>query len=184
MGQAITEIGAAHREFIAAQRIFFVSTAPLSAEGHINLSPKGLDTFRVLGARLVGYLDYTGSGVETIAHVRENGRLTIMFCAFGGKSNILRLYGRGRIVEPADAEFGELVRQFTPGPGVRAVVLLEVSRVSDSCGFGVPLFEYKGERDEMAAWCVKKGAEGLREYRGKKNLSSLDGLPGLNSAGV
>lgn len=185
MGAHRTEIDAAAREFIAGQRLFFVATAPLSGDGHINLSPKGLDTFRVLGPKRVGYLDFTGSGVETIAHVRENGRLTIMFCAFAGPPNILRLHGRGRAVEPQEAEFAELLRVFgtTPGQaerdGIRAVVVLDVARVADSCGYGVPRYEYVGERDQIAAWAARKGVEGLAEYRKLKNARSLDGLEGL-----
>jgi hypothetical protein len=179
MGRTLTEIDAATRDFIKAQHIFFVATAP--SRGHINLSPKGLDTFRILGPRQVAYADYTGSGVETIAHIRENGRLTIMFCAFEGRANILRLYGTGRAIEAGTDEFAALSPQFEAGEGVRAIIALDITRVSDSCGFGVPLYEYQGERDQLEAWACKKGESGLREYREKKNAVSLDGLPGLKS---
>ncbi|MCC6659552.1 MAG: pyridoxamine 5'-phosphate oxidase family protein [Phycisphaerales bacterium] len=186
MATARSEIDAAAREFIAAQRVFFVATAPLAAAGRVNLSPKGLDTLRVLSPRRVAYLDYTGSGVETIAHVRENGRLTIMFCALEGRANILRLQGRGRVVEAGEVEGGDefaaLLPEFgvsTPPLGVRAIIVLEVERVADSCGFGVPRYRYQGERDELAAWNRKKGEQGLREYWGRKNAASIDGLKGL-----
>lgn len=185
MAAARTEIDGGARAFIAAQRVFFVASAPLAADGRVNLSPKGLDTLRVLDSRRVAYMDYTGSGVETIAHVRENGRLTIMFCAFEGRANILRLQGRGRVVEPDGedaAEFAALLPAFgvgEPPTGVRAVIVLEVDRVADSCGYGVPRYRYEGERDELAKWNTKKGEAGLAEYRAKKNMVSIDGLPGL-----
>jgi len=180
MGRTSTEIDHATRQFIEAQHMFFVASAP--TKGHINLSPKGLDTFRILGPRQVAYADYTGSGVETISHLRENGRLTIMFCAFDGSPNILRLYGTGRAVEVGDPEFASLAPRFNAGPGVRAIIVLDVTRVMDSCGFGVPLYDYRGERDQLTAWSDKKGEAGVREYQAKKNASSLDGLPGLKSA--
>lgn len=180
MGHTTSEIDAPIREFIEAQHMFFVATAPVN--GHINLSPKGLDSFRILSPRQVAYADYTGSGVETIAHIRENGRLTIMFCAFEGRANILRLYGTGRVIEVGDPDFATMLPQFNVGAGVRAIIILDISRVMDSCGFGVPLYEYRGQRDQLTAWAEKKGEAGVREYRGKKNASSLDGLPGLKSA--
>lgn len=176
------EIDDAARTFIESQRMFFVASAPLTG-GHINLSPKGLDTFRILSPKTVAYFDFTGSGVETIAHIRENGRLTIMFCSFEGPPNILRLYGRGRFLEPSDAGFADL-RPFFPeadGGGVRAIILLDVARVSDSCGYGVPFYEFKGHRDQMGAWARKKGPEGLIDYQRNKNAQSLDGLAGLPS---
>ena len=181
MGRTTPDIDDQVRQFIQSQHMFFVATAPRDDRGLINLSPKGLDTFRILGPRLVGYADYTGSGVETIAHIRENGRLTIMFCAFDGRANILRLYGRGRVVERADADFAGLAATFDVREGVRAIVLLDVTRVSDSCGFGVPLYEFRGQRDQLPAWASKKGEQGLIEYQAKKNTTSLDGLPGLKS---
>ncbi len=168
--------------FIARQHVFFVATAPLTADGHVNLSPKGLDTFRVIGPTTVAYLDLTGSGVETIAHLRENGRLTVMFCAFEGRPRILRLYGRGRSVEPGDAEWVTVSAHFTELPGVRSVIVLEVERIADSCGYAVPRYEYIGDRPQLLDWAEKKGDDGLRKYQVQKNRTSLDGLPGLPSA--
>lgn len=170
------------KRFIARQHVFFVATAPLAADGHVNLSPKGLDTFRVLGPTTAAYLDLTGSGVETIAHLRENGRLTVMFCAFEGRPRILRLYGRGRAVEPGTAEWPPLAAHFPPLPGVRSVIVLEVERIADSCGYAVPRYEYAGDRPQLTDWCEKKGDEGVRRYQQRKNRTSIDGLPGLPSA--
>lgn len=183
MGKIYSEIDDVLRGFIAAQKMFFVATAPLRADGLVNLSPKGLDTFRVLSPTQVGYADFTGSGVETIAHLRENGRMTIMFCAFEGRPNILRLYGRGRAIEPIDHEFAALAEQFAPIGPLRSIVVMEITRIADSCGFGVPLYDYKGQREQLTQWAQRKGTGGLREYHQQKNARSLDGLPGLRSAG-
>jgi hypothetical protein len=183
MGMTRHEIDDSLREFIQNQRIFFVATAPLRPDAHVNLSPKGLDSFRVLGPSEVGYVDYTGSGIETVAHVRENGRLTIMFCAFEGRADILRLYGKGRIVEPQDAEFSRIIGLFKPAAPVRSIVVLTISRITGSCGFGVPLYEYRGNREQLVSWSERKGAEGLRAYQKEKNAASIDGLPGLRWAG-
>jgi hypothetical protein len=172
--QSITEKLA---EFIRAQPLFFVATAPLGAEGHVNLSPKGLDSFRVLGPNRVAYLDLTGSGNETSAHLAENGRVTFMFCAFSGPPNILRLYGRGRTVLPGDGAWDELAGLFPPIPGARQVVVADISLVQTSCGYAVPLMELVGERDTLTRWAERKGAEGLESYRREKNTRSLDGLP-------
>lgn len=182
MGKVFEGLDDDLRGFIARQHVFFVASAPLSADGHVNLSPKGLDTFRVLGPTTVAYLDLTGSGVETIAHLRENGRLTVMFCAFEGRPRILRLYGRGRAVEPADVGWTELAAHFPELPGVRSVVVLEVERIADSCGYAVPRYEYVGDRPQLAEWCEKKSLEALRDYRARKNRASIDGLPGLSPA--
>jgi hypothetical protein len=179
MGKLPLEIDDGLRTFIGRQHVFFVGSAPLSGEGHVNVSPKGLDTFRVLGPTTVAYLDLTGSGIETVAHVRENGRLTIMLCAFEGRPRILRLYGRGRVVGPTDAEWDELVSRFPKMPGIRSVVVVELERIADSCGYGVPLYEYRGERSQLGAWAEKKGEEGLERYRAEKNRETIDGLPGL-----
>lgn len=180
MGRVFAELDDDLRAFIAVQHLFFVATAPLSADGHVNLSPKGLDTFRVLGPTTVAYLDLTGSGVETIAHLRENGRLTVMFCAFAGRPRILRLYGKGRAVLPADAEWAEVSAGYPELPGVRSVIVLEVERIADSCGYAVPRFEFVADRPQLLEWCETKGPEGVREYQAKKNATSLDGLPGLS----
>lgn len=164
-------------EFIREQPLFFVASAPLSGEGHVNVSPKGMDTFRLLSPTRVMYLDLTGSGNETAAHVRENGRVTIMFCAFDRKPRILRLYGKGKIVRAGDAEWEELIQQFDIFPGVRQIVGVDVTRVQTSCGFGVPLMRMEEPRTMLMEWAEKKGPEGLADYRQKKNRSSIDGLP-------
>src|SRR5262245_40416946 len=159
MGQVFEALDDGLKGFIAAQPLFFVATAPLSAEGHVNLSPKGLDTFRVLSPVEVAYLDLVGSGVETVAHLRENGRLTLMFCAFWGPPRILRLHGRGRAVEPHDQEWGRLIALFPEYPGARSVVVVDLERIADSCGFGVPLLEFSGQRQQLPAWVERRGEE-------------------------
>lgn len=183
MGKTYESIEGRVAAFIERQRIFFVATAPLSQTGLVNLSPKGLDTFRVLGPREVAYLDFVGSGVETIAHLRENGRIVLMFCAFDGPPNIVRLHGTGEAVEPEDSEFENLQQHFDPHPGVRSVIRVSVDRISDSCGFGVPRYDYQGERDQLNAWSKKQGEQALRAYERANNRTSLDGLPGLRRAG-
>ena len=170
-------------EFIGRQHVFFVGTAPDSPDGHLNVSPKGLDTFRILGPNSVAYLDLTGSGIETVAHLRQNGRVTIMFCAFEGRPLIVRLYGRGRVVEPGDADWDALIAHFPEYPGVRSVVVVDVERVADSCGYAVPLYEYKGERSQLIAYAERKGPEGMEAYKAQKNKVSIDGIAGLRSAG-
>jgi hypothetical protein len=181
MGQVYAELGEELREFIGAQHVFFVATAPLSRDGHVNVSPKGLDTFRILGPTTVAYLDLVGSGVETVAHLWENGRITLMFCAFDGRPRILRLYGKGQAVEPHDVGWDRLAAEFPSYPGARSVVLVEIERIADSCGYGVPLYQYAGDRGQLTAWAERKGAEGLERYKAEKNRQSLDGLPGLRS---
>jgi hypothetical protein len=167
------------RAFIQAQRVFFVATAPLAADGHVNLSPKGLDTLRVTGDHEVMYLDYVGSGAETIAHVRENGRIVLMFCAFAGPPKIVRLHGRAEIIEPDDASYAALRSQFPPDPAGRAIVRIALDRISDSCGFGVPLMAFEGDRSQLPAWAERKGAAGLETYQREKNRRSIDDLPAL-----
>ncbi len=179
MGKVRSEIDEVAREFIAKQKIFFVASAPLSAEGHVNLSPKGLDTFRILGPTTVAYLDFNGSGVETIAHLKENGRIVLMFCAFQGPPDIWRLYGQGRVVEAHEAEFAELSAHFADCENARSMIVVEIERVQDSCGYGVPLFQYERERTQLQAWARKRGVEGLKEYRAEKNRKSIDGLAGV-----
>jgi Pyridoxamine 5'-phosphate oxidase len=168
------------QQFIEAQHIFFVASAPLDAGGHVNLSPKGLDTFRVLGPTTVAYIDFNGSGVETIAHLKENGRIVLMFCAFQGPPNIFRLYGVGRVVEPNEAEFETLAKNFPVYDHTRSIIVVEVTRVTDSCGYGVPRFKYEGEREQLTAWAGKQGTDGLQAYRERKNERSIDGLPGVS----
>jgi len=176
--------------WIAAQRMFFVGSAPLDGDGHVNVSPKGpIEMLRVLDPHTVAYLDFVGSGAETIAHVRENGRIVIMFCAFEGPPRILRLHGQGRIVAAADEEFRELAAACGfPEPAIpearRAIVLVEVQRVADSCGYGVPLMSYEGRRPHMELWAAKKlrvgGPEALLDYQREKNSLSIDGLPAVD----
>ena len=163
--------------WLGEQHVFFVATAPLSREGHVNCSPKGGDSFRVLGPREVAYLDYTGSGAETAAHLCENGRIVLMFCAFHGKPEIVRLHGTGEVIAPEDAGFGPMAASFPPNPGTRAVVRVRVTRVSTSCGFAVPFMDYRQERETLDKWAAAKGPEGLAEYRAAKNAGSIDGLP-------
>ncbi len=167
------------RAFIESQHLFFVATAPLDAEGHVNLSPKGLDTFRVVDEHTVVYLDLTGSGSETVAHLRENGRITLMFCAFDGPPNIVRLHGTGRYLTPDDDEFASWSTRFEEFIGTRGIVVVDVARVSDSCGYAVPLMTYDGDRDLLTSWSQNRGTEGLARYRSEKNATSIDGLPAL-----
>jgi hypothetical protein len=179
MGKCYEQLDERLIDFIGRQHVFFVGTAPTASNGHLNISPKGLDTFRILGPTTVAYLDLTGSGIETVAHVRENGRITIMLCAFEGSPLILRLYGRGRVVEPGDPEWDELLAGFPPQPGARSVVILELNRIAESCGFAVPVYEYRRERTQLTNYARRKGRTGLERYRAEKNLKSLDGLDGL-----
>jgi len=168
------------REFIERQRVFFVATAPL-AGGHVNLSPKGVDgTFSIVDDRTVAYLDITASGAETIGHLRENGRITLMFCAFAGPPNVVRLHGRGRVVTVYDEEYHGWAGRFSETRGARAVIVVDVERVSDSCGYGVPLMEYVGERNMLPGNMERRGADGLVAYRRLKNLTSIDGLPAFD----
>lgn len=180
MGTVVDAIDDAIRTFIGAQQMFFVATAPLAGDGHVNLSPRGLDTFRILSARRVAWLDHVGSGAETIAHVRENGRLTVMFCAFQGPPKIVRLHGRGGVLPPADEGFARLRPLFGDGPPARAIITLDVERVSQSCGFGVPLYDYTGQRTQLTDWADRKGETALRAYQAQKNARSIDGLPAVD----
>lgn len=176
MGKLQDCIAPAHAEFIEKQHIFFVATAPLSANGRINLSPKGLDCFRVLSENKVAYMDLISSGNETSAHTLENGRITIMFCSFEGSPNILRLYGKGFAVLPGTEDWKKYSPRFKLYPSTRQIIVADIDLVQTSCGFGVPLFNYAGERDIHFEWAAKKGEEGLREYVHEKNRISLDGL--------
>lgn len=179
MAKVFDEIDDELAAFLAEQKLFFVATAPLAGDGLINLSPKGFDSFRVLGPRSVAYLDLTGSGVETVAHVKENGRLVILFCAFSGAPRIVRLHGRGQALEPGDAAFDELAARFPELPGRRSIIRMDVQRIADSCGFGVPRYHYESERPTLFEWAEKKGPDGVAEYQATHNARSLDGLPGL-----
>lgn len=179
MGKLYEEIDERLAAFLTAQKIFFVATAPLSPEGHLNLSPKGTDSFRILDPKTVAYLDLTGSGIETVAHLRENGRVVIAFCAFEGPPKIVRLQGRGEALEPGDPGFAELAARFQAHPSARSIVRIRLDRIADSCGYGVPLYRYEGERPQMEEWAARKGAEGVVRYRAENNAESIDGLPGL-----
>ncbi len=159
--------------------MFFVASAPLSELGHINLSPKGLDSFRVLDESTVAFADLTGSGLETIAHLKENGRIVLMFCAFEGPPKIVRLHGKGDVIESNHDEFKQLRDLFPPLVGLRSIIRVPCDRNSDSCGFGVPLMSFSAERELSTKWAIQKGEEGLHDYQSENNQSSIDGLPGL-----
>ena len=183
MGKFSEKIMAAHKTFIEEQQIFFVSTAPLDGEGRVNLSPKGLNCFRILNEREVGYMDLISSGNETSAHTLENGRITLMFCSFDEKPNILRLYGKGRTVLRGSDEWAQYASSFNIFPSTRQLILADIDLIQTSCGFGVPKFEFAGHRDFHFQWAEQKGADGLKKYVQDNNLISLDGLPtviGLN----
>lgn len=188
MGSIFDEIDGHLRDWILRQSLFFVGTAPASVDGHVNVSPKGpIETLRVLGPRSVAYLDIVGSGVETIAHLRENGRIVIMLCAFDGPPRIVRLHGRGAVVMPGDPTFGELVDGFEQSErpeARRAIVLVDVTRIADSCGYGVPLMRIESQRPHMNAWAAKKlrvgGPQAMIDYQREKNAISIDGLQGIN----
>ena len=183
MGKLYDAIDTRLRAFLDAQHVFFVATAPTGPDGHINVSPKGgSGCLAVLDQHRVAYLDYTGSGAETIAHLLDNGRITLMFCAFEGPPKIVRLHGRGRVVLPNEPEFGSLLNFFPsrPAPGLRSIIDVAVSRISDSCGYQVPLMEYLGDRDLLTRWAQRKSDEDLQEYRSTRNARSIDGLPALN----
>jgi len=168
-----------HAEFIAAQPMFFTATA--CAEGRINLSPKGMDSFRVLSPSLCGYLDVTGSGNETSAHIKNDGRITVMFNSFTRNALIYRIYGKGRVVRPGQAEFSDLAAHFPSRPGARQIILIEVESTQTSCGWGVPEMEMIGKRDTLRKWAEGKGPDGVVEYQQNRNAVSIDGLDtGLN----
>ena len=182
MGKTFDGIDGRLREFVLAQPVFFVATAPGGRDGHVNVSPKGVDgTLAVLDAHTVAYLDLTGSGVETIAHLRDNGRITLMWCAFSGPPRIVRMHGFGEAVMGGDRRYGALLGHFaTPLPGgLRSVITVGVTRISDSCGFGVPLMRFEGRRPTLEEWARRKGPDGLDDYRQAHNAVSIDGLAGL-----
>jgi predicted pyridoxine 5'-phosphate oxidase superfamily flavin-nucleotide-binding protein len=190
--RVLDEIDDTLAAWIARQPLFFVASAPLAADGHVNVSPKGPgSTLRVLGPDRVAYLDYTGSGAETTAHLRENGRIVVMLCAFDGPPQVIRLHGTGEVIRADDARFAPLMEHFADEPlprvSLRAVIVVEVERVSKSCGYTVPLMAYDGERPHMPAWTEKKlrtgGPEALDDYRAQKNATSIDGLPSVPVAG-
>jgi hypothetical protein len=187
VARTFDEIDAAMADWIGRQPMFFVASAPLDGDGHVNLSPKGpIGTLRVLGPHEVAYLDFTGSGAETIAHLRENGRIVVMLCAYEGPPQIVRLHGRGEAILPDDDRFAGLVDRFdspVPDEALRAVIRIDVERIARSCGYSVPLMAYEGERRHAPAWAEKKlragGAQALQAYRDKNNAVSIDGLPAV-----
>ena len=181
MGQVHDAIDERVRDFIEAQSVFFVATAPSGDAGHVNLSPKGLsDTFVVVDEHTVAYLDLTASGAETIAHVRQNGRITVMFCSFSREPNIVRLHGRGRVIGLYDDDFAAWAARFPTNPAARAVIVVDVERVSDSCGYSLPLLTLDAERDLLTPNMERRGADGVVAYRRLKNRTSIDGLPAFD----
>jgi hypothetical protein len=180
MGKPTEELSDKQIDWVAQQRMFFVATAPTAEDGLLNVSPKGLDSFSVIDSQTVAYLDLVGSGVETIAHVKQNGRLIFMFCAFDGAPNIMRLWGRGEIVERGDARWVEMRARFPEMPGDRSIVVLHISRVQEACGYGVPRYSYDEDRSTLTDWAAKRGPAGVDEYIAKNNAKSIDGLPGLS----
>jgi Pyridoxamine 5'-phosphate oxidase len=178
MGKTYATIDEKLARWLDAQKIFFVATAPLSPNGHINCSPKDGASFQILDEQTVAYLDLTGSGVETIAHLKENGRIVLMFCAMDGPPKIVRLHGQGEPIEPTHPDFETTRELFKETPGLRAFIRIRLTRISDSCGFGVPLYEFRGERSQLKEWAERKGEDSLAVYRQTKNNCSIDGLPG------
>ncbi|TAJ92217.1 MAG: pyridoxamine 5'-phosphate oxidase family protein [Gammaproteobacteria bacterium] len=179
MAKVHPRIDAGLQQWIARQKVFFVATAPLSGAGHINCSPRGGDFLRVLDDHTVAWLDLTGSGAETIAHLKENGRIVIMFCAFSGPPKVLRLHGRGEALPAGTPEFSRLRPLFPDAYGDRAIIRVDVERISDSCGYGVPLLDFRAERDNLDRWTRAKDPEVLARYQADHNTTSIDGLPGL-----
>ncbi len=179
MGRVYDEIGEPLQRFIAAQPMFFVATAP--GEGRVNLSPKGMDSLRVVDQNTIAYVDLVGSGAETIAHLRDNGRITIMWCSFGSTPRILRAYGRGEHLLPQHPHFAELASLFPEFRAVRSIIRVGVDRMADSCGFGVPEMELIGQRNRLIEWAGGRSDEDLEAYKAEKNALSIDGLPALKA---
>lgn len=182
MGKEYTEINPKIQAWIDRQHIFFVSTAPLAADGLLNCSPKGLESLRVLGPHRMAYLDIGGSGIETVAHLKENGRIVIMMCAFSGSPKIYRFYGHGSVIEPQDEGFDAMLGEFPSLPAARNIIVIEVERIIDSCGYGVPLYDFQMDRDSMQNYYGSKTEQDVLAYRAERNSLSLDGLPGLHTA--
>ena len=187
MARTLEQIDPALERWIGRQQMFFVGTAPLAGDGHVNVSPKGpISTLAVLGPHEVAYLDLVGSGAETIAHLRENGRVVVMLCAFSGPPRIVRLHGHGEVILPEDDRFADLAPRFAAPvdtPAHRSIIRVDVERIAQSCGYGVPLMEHAGERKHQPKWAAKKlrtgGPEALKRYQDEKNAASIDGLPGV-----
>lgn len=176
MGRFYERIGPAVQDWIGKQHVFFVASAPIATDGHVNLSPKGYDTFRIVGPNRVAYQDLTGSGVETIAHAQENGRITLMWCAFEGAPRIVRVFGTATVRAADDPSLASL---FPDSPGRRAIIDINVDKVGDSCGYSVPFMSYGGERTRLEEWAVAKSPDELHEYHVLKNSTSIDGLAGI-----
>lgn len=176
MAKFTDTLSTAHKTFIEKQKMFFTGTAALEADSRINVSPKGFDAFRVLSDTQVAYMDFIGSGNETSAHTLQNSRITIMFCSFDKVPNILRIYGKGSIILPNSPEWENYASHFKLEANTRQIVAIEVESVQTSCGFGVPLYEHIGSRDQFAKWTKNKGEEGMKQYIQEKNLTSIDGL--------
>ncbi|RKZ15874.1 pyridoxamine 5'-phosphate oxidase family protein [bacterium] len=179
MGRVATELDESWAAFITHQQMFFVATAPLEADGHVNLSPKGLDSFTILDAQHVAWLDLAGSGIETVAHLQQNGRIVIMFCAFEGPHLVVRLYGRGEVIERSHPDFASLCARFEHSAGARSVIRVTLDRVADSCGMGVPRYAFQSQRDELPTLFASGSPEKLSAFIAKRNGASIDGLPGL-----
>lgn len=177
MGKFYDSISDHHKSFIEQQKLFFVSSAPINTAGHINLSPKGLNCFKVLSENRVAYMDLIGSGNETAAHILENGRITFMFCSFDKTPLILRLYGNGLVVVPQDKQWESLSRHFEIFPSTRQIIVADIMKVQTSCGFGVPIYDFVAERKTHFDWAEVKGEHGLETYKKEKNKFSIDGLP-------
>jgi hypothetical protein len=180
MGATFDRLRPDHRRFIEAQPLFFVATAPSGDEGHVNVSPKGYDTFRVLDDTTVAYLDLTGSGAETIAHVRQNGRITIMFCSFDEKPLILRLFGQAEAIPLGDARFDDLAALLPQVAGARSIIRVELDRVQTSCGYAVPHMQFVASRPKLEEWADHRGPDGLEQYWADRNRESIDGIPALD----
>jgi hypothetical protein len=181
MGKLYESIDDRLRQWVEHQKMFFVATAPSGDAGHVNCSPKGGDSLRITGPRSVAYLDSQGSGIETIAHLRDNGRIVLMLCAFDGPPKIVRFHGRGRVLSPGEPEFKKLLPLFVSQPIVRAIIQVDVTRISDSCGFGVPLYAWEKSRTTYADYARKMSDEQLRQYGVVKNQQSIDGLAGITA---
>jgi len=180
MAKVFPKIDDKLRAWVNKQHMFFVATAPLAGDGFVNCSPKGLDVFRVLDDHTVAYLDLTGSGVETIAHLKENGRIVLMFCSYDAAPRIVRLHGKGRLHEAGSDDYNALAPNFPALAGARSIIVIDVQRISDSCGFGVPLMEFKAERATLTDYWDQNGEQKVDDYQRKENAKSLDGLPGVS----
>jgi len=192
MGKLYDTIDGRLEEWIGRQHLFFVGTAPSGSDGHVNISPKGgIESFRVVDPGTVAYLDFVGSGVETIAHLRDNGRIVVMFCAFDGSPRIVRLHGVGSVAQLGEPAFAELSARLdfsgidAAAEGARSIVTVDVHRIADSCGYGVPQMRYEGPRSQQLAWIqsrlAKHGPDGVTKYVDEKNRTSIDALPGIQA---